>query len=49
MARIFQLRSTLHRIGTSTLQSEKDPKEILSEIRALVARELLTIEQWKGI
>jgi hypothetical protein len=44
--RILQLRSTLHRIGTSTLQDDKSAEAILAEIRILAAMELLTLEKW---
>jgi hypothetical protein len=45
--RILQLRGTIHRIGECTLQADKDPAEIIAEIRMLAATELITIEQWQ--
>jgi hypothetical protein len=44
--RILQLRATLYRIGASTLQSDKEPADILAEIRMLAATELIRLEEW---
>lgn len=44
--RILQLRATLHQIGTCTLQTGKDPRDILKEIQLLAASELVKLEKW---